>query len=577
MRLKLHSIESQNDYGSRMWIVNLNESKSDKIEVKLRLITQNLLFNRIKYRIIYNLQMSSNSRLKPDLSTVQIIFLSLFGGLGTGILFSPIGMIAVAGSGSFIAWVFGGTGFLLIALVIGEMTLAHPEAGGPARWLLYTHGASLNLISALTNIVYYVLIPPLEALAVVEALNNFTHSFLNNVGNPTLLGGLVGTVLVLTFIPFNYFGVKRMGQASLSLGIIKLILFLVIPIGLVIAFFNSSNFVGHGGFLPFGISGVFVAMPLAMFAFSGVRFVPDFAEEIRNKRKIILALAVILISQTVLFILFTYTTIGSLNWAAIGISPGSWSSLSNIPGNPYIFLGQMLKSNVLLGAAIIAGILSPFVAGYIYLGGGVRILFASARSSIVSKYLKELNTKYTIPSKALFTFAIIGAVLVFISAPAPGIFHIIVDITAAEYFSFAVIPVAMESSRRLKTTEYRIKGGSIFAAVSFIFISLVIFWSGWPADPYTALLILAGALIFGLVYKVRGEFKNSIWFIVYIFYIVGLSYIGSDGALNLISFNITSLIIAVTSLAFYWWGIHARLQKPYLEPTTRSGESEATN
>lgn len=507
--------------------------------------------------------MANAQKLKSDLSTLQIIFLSLFGGLGTGILFSPIGMIAVAGSASFIAWIFGGTGFMIIALVVAELTYTFPEAGGPARWPLYTHGEILNLVSSISNVTYYLLIPPLEALAVVEALNYYAHSFLTSSGIPTLLGAAFGTLLVLIFIPFNYFGVKRLGQTSLALGLVKLVLFIVVPVGLVLVYFNSGNFLNFGGFAPFGAAGIFVAMPLAMFAFSGVRFVPDFAEEIRDKRKILLALATVLLAQTVLFMLFTYSTIGGLNWSSLGIKAGDWGSLSSIPGNPYIFLAGAYHSNPLLFIAFIIGVLSPFVAGYIYLGGGVRILFATARSSFASKAFTELHQRYFIPSKALTAFGLIGAVLVFLSAPAPGIFHIIVDITAAEYFSFAVIPVTMEASRKLRLSKYRIPGGSILAPVAFIFVSLVVFWSGWPAVPYTALIIVGGSIILGLFYRVRGELRNSIWYVVYYLWLVALSYIGSDGAINLLSFYSATALTAVSSLVFYVWGVSSRLTTAY--------------
>ncbi len=77
---------------------------------------------------------------------------------------------------------------------------------------------------------------------------------------------------------------------------------------------------------------------------------------------------------------------------------------------------------------------------------------------------------------------------------------------------------------------------------------------------YSVILLTAAVAVFGLVMPVvRGtsardlkHFKNSIWYIVYITFLLGMTYVGSDGALTLVSFNIATLIVAVVSvLVFY--------------------------
>ena len=50
---------------------------------------------------------------------------------------------------------------------------------------------------------------------------------------------------------------------------------------------SVKNFSSYGGFMPYGVAGLFGAMPIAMFSFGGARWVADFAEELKEKRYIL--------------------------------------------------------------------------------------------------------------------------------------------------------------------------------------------------------------------------------------------------------------------------------------------------
>ncbi|MCL4318056.1 MAG: APC family permease [Candidatus Thermoplasmatota archaeon] len=501
--------------------------------------------------------------LKKEFTFWPLVMFALFGGLGTGILFSPLGVISVAGPASFLAWIIGAIGFLFIAYTMSEISFTYPEAGGPARYSLYTHGESTHLLLSFANLIYYLLVAPIEALAVVEALNYFSPVFIVN-GAPTYLGAAVGVILILVFIPFNYFGVKRLSQSTTAFSVVKLILFLGVSLGLVFVYSNLSNFSAYGGFAPHGSTGIFQAIPIAMFAFSGLRFIPDFAEEIKNKNIILKAILVVIGLQTILFLLFNFAMLGGINWAAFGLKPGDWSSLSSISGNPFIFAASSLHQGWLLAIAVTVGIVSPFVAGYAYLGGGTRVLFSMGRSHFVHSSMKTVSDRYSIPYVSLITFGIIGIIITFITAPIPTIYGIILDITAIGYVGFASIPISMMASRRQRKSRIKMPGGSIAAPIAFVFSSLVVFWSGWPSVPYALILLAISAGIFGVKYKVKGQIVNSFWLIGYLIWITAMTYFSSDGALKLISFDLgTILVVAVSAIVFYPWGIFSATALPY--------------
>jgi len=496
--------------------------------------------------------------LKKELSYLNLIILGIAGAVGTGALFSTAGMASSAGPGAVIAWVLGGIFYLFIGLTYSEMSMNIPEAGGPSRYSVYSHGRATNLLNAMADLVWYLFIPPIEALAVVEGLSYFYPSLLTPSGTPTIQGAILGVILLLLFVPFNYFGVGFFGKSTTSIGIGKLALYVALALGVMALYFSARNFSAYGGIAPFGFAGIFSAIPLAMFAFGGIRVIPDYAEETKVRHKLAAAIIVTVIGQTLIYVLFSIAFVGGINWSAVSLSPGNWTAVTNaLPGNPFVDLSQ--SNRALLILALIVATIGPFVTGYIYLGAGTRVLFAMGRTGLVSKLMKELHSTYSIPVWALVVFGVVGAILTFLTAPIPTIYSLISDAVVAGYLGFAVNPVVMISMR--KQFKYRLPGGPIIAVLAFVFSSLIAFWSGWPSVPYSVVVIALGSAVFGVLYRVKQNLFNSLWYMVYMLFITLMTYIGSDGALSLLNFYLATALVAIVSAAvFFPWGVKSSLK-----------------
>jgi amino acid transporter len=504
--------------------------------------------------------------LRKELGLLELVIIGIAGAVGTGVLFSSAGMASDAGPGVVLGWILGSIFYFFIGLTYVELSLSFPEAGGPSRYAIYSHGKVTNLINAMADLVWYLFIPPIEALAVIEGLYYFYPSLLNSQGIPTLQGVLLGVIILLLFIPFNYFGIRAFGKSTVTFGIIKIALYLTVAIGILLVSFNIGNFTNYGGFLPFGLAGVFSAVPLAMFAFGGIRVLPDFAEEVKDTERLKEGILLTVVGQSLIYVLFSIAFVGALNWKGLGISEGNWEALSSLSGNPFIDLASSYHSNPLIILTIIIGIIGPFVTGYIYLGAGTRVLFAMGRSGYVPKVMEDLHKKYDIPYWALLVFAIIGAIVTYISSPLPTIYGLITDSVVAGYLGFAVNPVAMIVLKKRGKTKNVIPLSEIMGGIAFASASLIAFWSGWPLVPYAVLLLAIGSVVFGVIYRVKDDFKNAIWYITYIGFITLMSYIGDDGALSLINFYLASLIVAVVSvLVFYPWGIYSGIREEKLK------------
>jgi len=179
---------------------------------------------------------------------MELVILGISGAVGTGVLFSSAGMSALAGPGVILAWVLGSIFYTFVGLTYVELSRVYPEAGGPSRYAIYSHGKVTNLINAMADLIWYLFIPPIEALAVVEGLDYFYPSLISSSGVPTTEGVLIGVAILLLFVPFNYFGVKFFGKSTLIGGGVKLILYLAVALGVIALSFIPSNFTAYGGF-----------------------------------------------------------------------------------------------------------------------------------------------------------------------------------------------------------------------------------------------------------------------------------------------------------------------------------------
>ncbi|MEM0127374.1 MAG: APC family permease [Thermoplasmatales archaeon] len=504
--------------------------------------------------------MSENLHLRKDLSFYELVIIGIVGAVGTGVLFSSAAMTAIAGPASLLSWLLGGIFYLFIGFTYTELSATYPEAGGPSRYVLYTHGWFTNLINSFADLIWYLFIAPIEAFAIVYGLTIFYPSLVTPSGFPTITGAALAVLLLLIMIPFNYFGTSVFGRSTFYLGIVKLVFYLAVAFGLIAVVFHAVNFAIYGGIAPFGAAGIFSATPFAMFAFGGIRVLPDYAEEAKNYKKLPLAIIIVVIGQLLVYLLFDFAFVGGIDWSRLGLTPGNWASVSTIPGNPFITMSHSYNAPFLFIITLIVGIIGPFVVGYIYLGAGSRVVYAMSRTRIMPEITKFLHKKFVIPYWAIIIMAAVGAFLAFLAAPLPNIYTLIEDAVVAGYLGFSVNPVALIVTRRQGLTKWRMPGGNILAPIGFASAALIVFWSGW-ITVYYAVLILTGAIIvFGLIIPaVKGTWRrdlrnvpNSLWYIFYIVFLLFMTYIGSDGALNIISFYDATAITVVISLAVFF-------------------------
>ncbi|ARU96049.1 ethanolamine permease [Tatumella citrea] len=339
------------------------------------------------------------TKLKPTLGTFSLW------GIAVGLVIS----------GEYFGWSYGwgvaGTlGFLittlLIALMYGcfifsftELTTAIPHAGGPFAYSRRAFGETGGLIAGLATLIEFVFAPPAIALAIGAYLN---------VQFPTLDPKIAAVVAYLVFMGLNILGVKLAAMFELIVTLLAVIELLVF-MGVVSPGFSLANFTAHGwagaeGFGMQAISGVFAAIPFAIWFFLAIEGAAMAAEEAKDPRKNIPRAYIAGILTLVVLALGVMLLAGGA---------GDWRKLSDIndplPQAMKMIVGEHSRWMHMLVWIGLFGLIASFhgiILGY------SRQFFALARAGYLPPSLAKLS-RFQTPYRATLAGGVIGIIAIF--------------------------------------------------------------------------------------------------------------------------------------------------------------------
>lgn len=309
-------------------------------------------------------------------------------------------------SGEYFGWNFGwdvaGTGgFLIATLVITvmyitfifsftELTTLVPHAGGPFAYAHRAFGDWGGFIAGYATLIEFLFTPP----AIAFALGSYTH-FLY----PSLSVLPVAFACYIIFTAINLLGIKESATFSLIITILA-VLELLVFIGIASPHFEYKNFTADA--FPFGWSGVFAALPFAIWFYLAIEGVAMVAEEVENPKRdipkgymyglltlIVLALAVMIVTGGI----------------------GDWHLLSKIdyplPEALRMILGKDNPLTQLFASLGLFGLIASFHGTIITYS---RQIFALARSGYIPGFLAQVNQRFQTPHWALLAGGIIGCI-----------------------------------------------------------------------------------------------------------------------------------------------------------------------
>lgn len=312
-------------------------------------------------------------------------------------------------SGEYFGWNYGwgvaGTvGFLIATLVITlmyitfifsytELTTSIPHAGGAFAYAYKAMGPFGGLIAGYATLVDFLFATP----AIAFALGSYLH-FLHP-GLPVLQSALFFNVV---FMLINVLGVKESATFSVFITILavaELLLFM----GIIGPHFKADNFLANP--MPAGWSGVFAALPYAVWFYLAIEGVAMVAEEVKDPAKNIPKGYISGLLTLALLALGVMILTGGIT---------DWRKLSNLdyplPEAIAVVLGKQNSLTKIFASIGLFGLIASFHGTIL---ASSRQVFALARSGYLPHGLSRLNNRFKTPHWAVAAGGVISFAALF--------------------------------------------------------------------------------------------------------------------------------------------------------------------
>jgi ethanolamine permease len=338
-------------------------------------------------------------KLKPTLGTIHLW------GIAVGLVIS----------GEYFGWSYGwgvaGTlGFLVTTALIAlmytcfifsftELTTAIPHAGGPFAYSRRAFGETGGLIAGMATLIEFVFAPPAIAMAIGAYLN---------VQFPDLNPKYAAVGAYIIFMTLNILGVKLAAMFELVVTVLA-VLELLVFMGVVAPGFSVANFAANGwsGGEHFGLpalSGIFAAIPFAIWFFLAIEGAAMAAEEAKDPKRTIPKAYISGILTLVILAIGVMLLAGGA---------GDWRKLSDIndplPQAMKMVVGENSGWMHMLVWIGLFGLVASFhgiILGY------SRQFFALSRAGYLPAGLAKLS-RFQTPHRAIIAGGLIGIAAIF--------------------------------------------------------------------------------------------------------------------------------------------------------------------
>jgi amino acid transporter len=362
-----------------------------------------------------------------SLSFIEVLATSiaLIGPSMTPILIAPY-MYALAGNGTWLAYVFGGTMLVFVALCINQFARRSAEAGSMYGYVADHLGLTAGAIAGWTLLWAYGFV----ATAVLGAMALFVERLLSGVG---MRAPVILIVVVLAAIAWQaaYRGVQvsailMLVLEAISVGIITLLVVIVLHAhGLRL---DAAQVHVSGGF-PGGVG---LAIAFAVFSYVGFESATAFGAE--AKRPLVtIPRAVIgsVLFATAFFVIATYAEILGLSHARLPLDKQDF---------PLQTLVQIYGLGYLAVPITIGAIFSAFSVCLACITTAGRIAYAMADAGLLPRAFARIEPKHDTPNVAV-TVVTATTLAVAVAALALGVAPIDVFNNCGTLSSFGFIVI----------------------------------------------------------------------------------------------------------------------------------------
>ena len=508
-----------------------------------------------------------------------LMFVSLGSIIGSGWLLSALTASQTAGPAAVISWVLAAVMLTGLALVYAELGATYPVAGGTGRFPFFSHGPLTGFIAGWASWLQAVMIAPIEVLAAIAYANSLStvqkHFNMVDLSGPKqgLLNGrgyVVAAIALALFTAMNLAGAQFMAESNAIVVLWKTAVPLLSIVVIASMSFHLGNFhSGHGGFMPYGIHGVFAALPLGVvFALQGFEQAVQLAGEARDpqrdlSRAIITAMAV----GGVVYVLLQFVFVGAVNPANIH---SGWGN--PLGGNAATDQGAWHTLALAVGAGwlaaiiVVDGVISPAGTGIVYVGTTSRLSYALGEEREMPSALASVNKKGT-PVVSIIVAFVIGLAAL---GPFPSWNKLVNVVTGATAIMYAFAPISLVALRRRdpdRRRPYTISAANVIAPLAFFSANLLLYWGGFQVMWKLDCVMILGLMLFSIGASiarsdVMSMLRPAVWLGPWL---GGITVIGAIGRYNSEHNGVSSrtvlpdwwdlVVVLLFSLAIFYYAV----------------------
>src|SRR6187402_303960 len=407
-------------------------------------------------------------------------------------------------SGEYFGWNYGwgvaGTiGFLIATLIITlmyvtfifsytELTTAIPHAGGAFAYAYRAMGPFGGLIAGYATLIDFLFATP----AIAFALGSYLHFLYPLI--PVLQSALVFNVL---FILINIAGVKESATFSVFITILavaELLLFM----GVVAPSFKMANYVSNP--MPFGWTGVFAALPFAVWFYLAIEGVAMVAEEVKDPQRNIPKGYISGLATLIFLAIGVMILTGGIT---------DWRKLSNLdyplPEAIGIVMGKANGLTKIFASIGLFGLIASFHGTIL---ASSRQVFAMARGGYLPRFLSIVNHKFKTPHWSIIAGGFISFIALFTGTTSQ---IIILSVLGAivmylmSMISLFILRVKEPKLERPFASPFYPVFPAVALVISAICLFAIIYYNFW-----ISLIFFAGLITVVLLFMLMGKHKVKI-------------------------------------------------------------------
>jgi len=497
--------------------------------------------------------------------------------IGSGWLLAAFGAASAAGPAVLYAWLIAGVVVIIIALLYAELGAMYPVAGGTGRFPHLAFGSIAGISFGFFSWLQAVTVAPIECFAVMQYASYYWPSLYNSSKGVTTGWGFFWTIILMAvFTAINFLAVRLFARVNSAITWWKVAI-PVLTIIIMFFHFHSGNFSpGGGGFMPFGIKGVFSAIASAgiVFAYLGFEQADQLAGEVKDPGRILpRAIIIATLIGAAIYILLQVVFIGAVPPSELSKGFQGIASTNAIAIYPFAAVAGLVGLGFWATILHIDAFISPFGTGLIYQTSTSRVGYGLARNRYYPQPM-QWTDRNGVPWFSLIMAFVFGLLFLL---PFPSWKSLVGLVTGASVLMYAGAPLSLSAFRRQvpdAIRPYRLPGAAVLAPIGFIMANLIIYWSGFEVIWKLGICIVIGYVIIGAFMAFDPQrppldWKSAQWLFPYLIGMGIISWQGdfSGGAVappvntGNIPFWWDLLVVAGFSLIIFYWAQWTRLPR----------------